>query len=258
MSGRSSPPRRTRSRRWRRASGRWAREPPRAPGRLGAGVPHHPGGPPLPGPAGEEPLDEVGLRLRGPAEQLAEDLLAGGRRPAPRGLPDRVDRAIELLDRHRRLTRGRALDAVDGGIADADPTLPGNARQKADGAPDLARVEAAKQLGEDRDLRGARAGLGDLPRGGDDVGEQGHRTAPAMSSRSPRCLRFPRSSTAIPAMTTWWRSCSPRRTRGSIWWRSRRWPATAHSTAPRTTPGRSAPWPASVTSRSPRARPVRS
>jgi hypothetical protein len=63
-----------------------------------------------------------------------------------------VDGSIELLDRERGLGRGRGLYAVDRGVADADPTLAGRARQEAHHDPDLARIEAAEQLGEDGDL----------------------------------------------------------------------------------------------------------
>jgi hypothetical protein len=127
-------------------------------------------------PAREEPLDEAGLLLRGAAEELAEDLLAPGRRSASSHLLDLRDRAIELVDGQGRLSGRRAVDAVDRRVANTDSALPRHAREETDGERNFLLVEPLQQLGEDRYFSGARAGVRDLTRGGDNSGEQGHST----------------------------------------------------------------------------------
>src|SRR4029453_9357760 len=76
-------------------------------------VDHHAGERPLSQLAGEEPPDEIGFLLRGPAEQILENLLALCRRPASAGRLDLADRAIELSDRERRRGRRPMLNSVD-------------------------------------------------------------------------------------------------------------------------------------------------
>ena len=76
--------------------------------------------------------------------------LAGARRPirARRRL-DLGDRAIDVVDRERRLARRRRLDAVDGGVADADAPLPRHAGEEPDArsAPRRARAAATAPRG---------------------------------------------------------------------------------------------------------------
>ena len=96
------------------------------------------------------------------------------RRAGPRHALNGGDRAIEVFDRERRLLRGRLLDPVDRRVADAHAALARNTGQEADGRRHLVGIEPPQQLRQDRDLLGARAGRGHVPRYGHDVGEQGH------------------------------------------------------------------------------------
>src|SRR5207249_7669641 len=145
-------------------------------GRLRDRVHHQPGERALPQLAGEEPSDEVRLLCRGPAEELAEDLLALRRRSASRRTLNLADRAIELLDGEGRLLGRRSLDAIDRRVADADSALSRNAGEETDCKRDLARIERLQQVGEDPHLPQARARAGHVPRRAYDVGEQGHRS----------------------------------------------------------------------------------
>src|SRR5262249_55610702 len=108
-----------------------------------------------------------------------EELLPPGGRPASGRALDLRDRAIELVDGERGLLRRFAVDAVDGRVADADAALPGNARQEARRDRDLVRLQPPQQLREDRNLSRARARVGDLARGADDVCDEGHGTPQA-------------------------------------------------------------------------------
>ena len=153
---------------------RAARQRPRDAGRLRDRVDHEPGEGALAELAGEEPLDEIRLRLRRAAEQVGEIFPAPHGRAGARHALNGGDRPIQVFDRDRRLLRGGALDPVDRRVADSHPALARHARQETDSRGHLVRFEPPQQVRQGRDLLGARARRGHVPRCGHDVGEQGH------------------------------------------------------------------------------------
>jgi hypothetical protein len=58
-------------------------------------------------------------------------------------------------------------------VADADAALARHAGQEADRNRELPGLEAPEELGEDCDLLRARPRLGQIARGGDEIGQQG-------------------------------------------------------------------------------------
>ena len=146
------------------------------------GVGHQPGERTLPQLAREEPPQERGLSRRGARQQVGEQGAATGRGPAPGRPLELGDRPVELGDGDRRRRRGCRLDAVDHPVPHADPALARRTREEADHDGHLARLEAAEQPGEQRDLLRARARAGDLFGDLDDVGEKRH----AGSTNFPR------------------------------------------------------------------------
>ena len=129
------------------------------------------------------------------ARRFAEDPPSGRGRAAPSRRLHLRDRAIDLVDREGRLQGGRLFEAVDRRVADPDPPLPGHAGEEADRDRNLVRVEPPQELGEELDLARARARTGYLSRGGDDVGEQGHRRARRVATARTA------ASTSAPELT---------------------------------------------------------
>jgi hypothetical protein len=89
----------------------------------------------------EEPLDELRLVPGRGGEEFVEELSTSARRSAARRGLNVGDRAVQVEEGERRF-RGRALfGPVHARVADADPPLPRDAREKADDDRNLVGVE---------------------------------------------------------------------------------------------------------------------
>ena len=100
------------------------------PGGLGDRGGHHSGQRALSQLSGEQPAQEVRLLVGGASQQAGEQLATARRRSAAGDGLDRVDRAIDVTDRERRLRRRRHVDPEHDRVADPDPSLAGNAGQE--------------------------------------------------------------------------------------------------------------------------------
>src|SRR6185437_6043458 len=106
------------------------------------------------------------LRFRRATKKLGQDLPTSRCRSASPCRFDLADRPIELLDRERCFACRPTFDAEDRRVADANSSLPRGAGEKPNCDRELARgVEPPQELGEDRDLPGARARFGYEPGG---------------------------------------------------------------------------------------------
>ena len=148
---------------------------PRHAGRLRDRVDHQPGERALPQLAGEQPLDEVGLlaRSRGrggrrgsACARAAEPLpvVAWTRRSRGRDRRSSATAPRPARARSRRSSSSRRRRGPAGARPTRKPTAIGT-------SPGSSRPSSSARIAT---FARARARLGDLARGGDDVGEQGH------------------------------------------------------------------------------------
>ena len=143
-------------------------------GRLRHRVRHHPGEGALAKLAGEEPLDEPRLVGRRPPKSSPRISFRLAADPLPVASLTAEIAPSSSATVSDACSAGRTLHAVHRSVPDADAALARHAGQKADGDRDLAGLERPQEVGEDRDLPGARTGAADLARGGDDIREQRH------------------------------------------------------------------------------------
>ena len=146
-------------------------------GRGNAGGPgdrlhHHALAGPLAQLAHEQPPHEVGLRGRGPGQEAAEEVEAPLGRSLAGRAGDRVEHAVEIGHRQRRLRSRCGSQRSHRGPAHADASLAGIAGDEPGHDAGFAAVRAAQQLGQGLDLGGARRRGGHFVGAGDEIGEE--------------------------------------------------------------------------------------
>src|SRR5213594_675440 len=122
--------------------------------------------------ADQQPEQEFLLVLGRAREQLAQQAVLRLGRALAGGVGEALELGVDLGELYGRCS-GRALGphSLEGGVPDADPSLPGGAREKGDRGFDFLRSGLLQRGGEQVDLREPAARLGDAAGGLDEVVE---------------------------------------------------------------------------------------
>ena len=122
--------------------------------------------------ADQQPEQEFLLVPGRAREQLAQQAVLRLGRALAGGVGEALELGVDLGELYGRCS-GRALGphSLEGGVPDADPSLPGGAREKGDRGFDFLRSGLLQRGGEQVDLREPAARLGDAAGGLDEVVE---------------------------------------------------------------------------------------